>query len=406
MIKTMFESIQTEAANSFSQITQSSFFRYSLIFWGISWLCGLMFLYYFYGLTSKLRNLPPELKKRYSPVTNAPEKWNVLVFILMSPFMLPRFAFFMLISAMLAIFVRVIMIGSEENRPATGSRYLLIKGIGRRMIRTGLFVASFLTVEDKSVDLDYSYWLGDGYKEAQMMVAQRPPIIICNHMSWSEILAFLSLPEFPAFIAAMFVKGYPFFGTIAQAIGSFFVERESASSRGETLNLLKERVHEIQKGNYSQLAIFPEGFTTNGTELCRFKRGAFTSLSPIQPMFLEYYTPFCCAAFDMIPALQHLILMMYQPVCSRIRFTRMPTLIPTEYMFNKFAHFGNTREEIYAEVARDIYSHFFKLPKSPLTMLERDQFYNYIYDIPSKTPINTTPSKSTAGATGILKKCE
>lgn len=42
------------------------------------------------------------------------------------------------------------------------------------------------------------------------------------------------------------------------------------------------------KGGYSQLCVFPEGFTTNNTHLIHFKKGAFISELPVQPMVFVY----------------------------------------------------------------------------------------------------------------------
>jgi hypothetical protein len=41
----------------------------------------------------------------------------------------------------------------------------------------------------------------------------------------------MSMREFPAYIAKMEMKNYLFYGSIAQAIGSLFVERADANSR-------------------------------------------------------------------------------------------------------------------------------------------------------------------------------
>jgi len=39
------------------------------------------------------------------------------------------------------------------------------------------------------------------------------------------------------------------------------------------------------------LHLFPEGCTTNGTKLIKFKRGAFGSLRAVRPVALTYNTP-------------------------------------------------------------------------------------------------------------------
>jgi hypothetical protein len=39
------------------------------------------------------------------------------------------------------------------------------------------------------------------------------------------------------------------------------------------------------------LNIFPEGCTTNGTKLAKFKKGAFNSLRPVRLAVISYKTP-------------------------------------------------------------------------------------------------------------------
>jgi len=39
---------------------------------------------------------------------------------------------------------------------------------------------------------------------------------------------------------------------------------------------------------YDPLFIFPEGGTTNGTSIIKFKKGAFAALKPIQPKVFIY----------------------------------------------------------------------------------------------------------------------
>ena len=43
-----------------------------------------------------------------------------------------------------------------------------------------------------------------------------------------------------------------------------------------------------QSKNFAKLLIFPEGGTSNGKGLLRFKKGPFFKLSPIKIVCLEY----------------------------------------------------------------------------------------------------------------------
>jgi len=190
----------------------------------------------------------------------------------------------------------------------------------------------------------------------------------------------LTMPEFPAFISGSFVKSYPIYGNIAKAIGCLFVERADANSRAQVLEQLKERVKKIQENeNWPQLCIFPEGCTTNGKTLLKFKRGAFEVLEPIQPIYIEYQSPFCIASYDSFPTVLHGLFMLCQPF-SRIIIHRLPVLYPTEEMFIKYARLGSTRPEIFAEVTREIYCHTFNLGKSSQSLVDKGKLLEYLYD--------------------------
>jgi len=54
--------------------------NYVMLFIGISWLFGILFVEYFYYYTKRLRYLDPKIKEKMLPFTNAPEKWNKIVF--------------------------------------------------------------------------------------------------------------------------------------------------------------------------------------------------------------------------------------------------------------------------------------------------------------------------------------
>ena len=206
----------------------------------------------------------------------------------------------------------------------------------------------------------------------------------------------MTTDEFPAFISGSFVKKFPFYGTIAQAIGSLFVERADANSRNTTVTIqkhneqlaaIKERVGKINSdSNYAPLCIFPEGCTTNGTSLLRFKRGAFEAESPILPLYIKYYSPFCNVSYDAIPTLLHFMLIGCQPFIFTTIY-RLPVIYPTEYMLRKYGGEGKANSDVYAEVVRDIYCRTFGLKKATQSLVDKTKLLEYLYNF-SKTKLD------------------
>lgn len=60
-------------------------------------------------------------------------------------------------------------------------------------------------------------------------------------------------------------------------------KKDSTEQRSQLLEDIKERQIQAEKGELPPLLIYPEGATTNGSHLIKFKKGAFMSLRKIKP---------------------------------------------------------------------------------------------------------------------------
>ncbi len=74
-------------------------------------------------------------------------------------------------------------------------------------------------------------------------------------------------------------KKVPLMSNIANVIDSIYIPRGGTEEkRNQVLALIKDRQDLIESsGKYFPLLIFPEGGTTNGSSLLKFKKGAFIS---------------------------------------------------------------------------------------------------------------------------------
>jgi hypothetical protein len=102
------------------------------------------------------------------------------------------------------------------------------------------------------------------------------------------------------------------------------------------------------------ISIFPEGATTNGTSIIQFKRGAFASLLPVQPMCYKYQTVRCnLNGGDAISMWWYLIHVPQTIACIQT-FYELPVFEPNDYFWN---HHWDGKEEkwlTYANVIRQI----------------------------------------------------
>ena len=142
-------------------------------------------------------------------------------------------------------------------------------------------------VECKEVYLKY---LGPDYDFND----KKYSLIICNHFGFYDVLINMFLHN-PGFIAKENVKDYFLIGGISKLINCLFVNREKESSRNEIFDKLYERQTKLLEGKiFSPLVVFPEGTTTSGRVILKFKRGAFYHLLPIKPEIINIFPDNVC----------------------------------------------------------------------------------------------------------------
>ena len=97
----------------------------------------------------------------------------------------------------------------------------------------------------------------------------RPVVIVTNHVGYLDAIAVAAvLPVAP--IAKREVAAWPMIGTAASQLGVIFVERDAPASRVRALVQARAAL----AAGVSVLN-FPEGTTTDGTQLLPFARGIF-----------------------------------------------------------------------------------------------------------------------------------
>jgi 1-acyl-sn-glycerol-3-phosphate acyltransferase len=157
------------------------------------------------------------------------------------------------------------------------------------------------------------------------------------------------------FISKSDVKNNPVFGKIAQGLQSIFVDRSNPNSRKEVLEKIMERQKEYMNGEpVMPIMIFPEGTTSSGRHLFKFKKGAFTSLLPIKPNIilpnLNRNFHLGCGSTKVGINYARTLTELY----VQTEFIELPIMTPNDFMFNNFSSYGKEKWEIYAEVAREI----------------------------------------------------
>jgi 1-acyl-sn-glycerol-3-phosphate acyltransferase len=107
----------------------------------------------------------------------------------------------------------------------------------------------------------------------RLKITGKPPqcgLLVSNHLSYLEVLIYgAALPCY--LVSKAEVSRWPFFGSLARAGGTLFVDRGSLASAQAVTEQIAERL----KGTVPVL-FFPEGTSTDGSQLLRFHSRLFT----------------------------------------------------------------------------------------------------------------------------------
>lgn len=99
--------------------------------------------------------------------------------------------------------------------------------------------------------------------------AMRPQLVVCNHISYLDIIALGSAAE-GAFVAKADIAKWPVFGVMAKAGRSIFVDRRRAAT-----GTARDQIQERLEGGEA-LIMFPEATSGDGTRMLPFKSALFT----------------------------------------------------------------------------------------------------------------------------------
>ena len=125
-------------------------------------------------------------------------------------------------------------------------------------------------------------------------------LIVSNHVSWLDVFV-ISAMTHTHFVCKDEVRKWPYIGWFIAVTGTVFIARGSRADAARTGKALVERLQRDER-----VAFFPEGTTTNGTDLLPFSAALFEAASPAEacvvPMVLRYFdlqgNPSLAPAYD------------------------------------------------------------------------------------------------------------
>jgi len=116
--------------------------------------------------------------------------------------------------------------------------------------------------------------------------AHGPVLVVCNHLSWLDILA-IHAARHVRFVSKASVRHWPVIGTLSTGAGTLYIERER---RRDAVRVVHHMTEALRAGDI--IAVFPEGTTSDGHGLLPFHanllQAAISSGSPVQPAALRF----------------------------------------------------------------------------------------------------------------------
>ncbi|XP_012709886.2 lysophospholipid acyltransferase LPCAT4 [Fundulus heteroclitus] len=158
----------------------------------------------------------------------------------------------------------------ERARPVTGWRRWFFHPIVLLLSRAVFFSMGFLWVKVKG-------------RRAELKDA--PVLVVAPHSSFLDMLV-LCPAQLATVVSRSENKSLPVIGALLEFNQAVLVSRKDPESRKKAVTELIERL--TSNGYWPQMLMFPEGTTTNGRTLIKFKPGAFLAGVPVQPVLLRY----------------------------------------------------------------------------------------------------------------------
>ena len=254
-------------------------------------------------------------------------------------------------------------------KPRTKFQRDLLVGIANVSVRMFLSVLGFFYVKFEEYDI-HDFWAD--YEPIQDTT--NSAVMISNHTSYLDMFVYLMAWECPSFLSKYSVSKIPIVSHVARLYQTLFIKRKSAQDRALLLEAIEERVDLASKGEAGPIMIFPEGTTTNGRAMMKFKRGAFVHEKPIKVTSL-YYSGDFLPCLDLTRAINSIFLIMCLPY-SRITYKSIRQPVDPLWILKKHGRKPGMEDnwEVIAKEVKELMCFAFGLDDCKMSFKEKCEF--------------------------------
>ncbi len=191
---------------------------------------------------------------------------------------------------------RIMTVSSTRGTPPLFGAYLRVARLALHLARGAWIVLTrFPRLDRGARAAQVTHWAGALLRILRVDVSVRgePPrqwvngiLIASNHVSWLDIYLLHSL--LPArFVSKAEVRGWPLIGWLAEAAGTVFLVRER---KADAMRVNQVMAEHLRQGDC--LALFPEGTTSDGSDLLPFYPSLFQPAvdagAQVWPVYIRY----------------------------------------------------------------------------------------------------------------------
>lgn len=182
------------------------------------------------------------------------------------------------------IFVKIYNINLDHYyTPRSNLSFKVYTWVIGSLSRGAFFIFGLYWMPTRELKIN-DFWAG--YKPLQDV--SRAPIVISNHVSYMDMWVLLHIRELPGFLAKQSITKFPVVSTYSMINQCIYINRDDQEQRENILKKILDRCKLVEEGKMRPLLIFPEGTTTNGRALMKFKKGAFFPEKPFYVYSMLY----------------------------------------------------------------------------------------------------------------------